>query len=89
MINPNNVQALVAELIAALPPGVRDMQQDISKEFKSIIQVTLSKLDLVTREEFDTQAGVLAKTRQKLEVLEAEIAQLEGGAEGVEGQDKA
>ena len=89
MINPNNVQALVAELIAALPPGVRDMQQDISKEFKSIIQVTLSKLDLVTREEFDTQAGVLAKTRQKLEVLEAEIAQLEGGAEGVEGQDEA
>ncbi len=50
---------------------------DIEAQFKSIVQSALSKLDVVSREEFDTQMVVLARTRARLEVLEAKVAELE------------
>ncbi len=49
---------------------------DIEKNLKSILIAALSKLDLVTREEFDTQQKVLLATRQKLEELEQQIKEL-------------
>ena len=51
--------------------------KDLEKNFKSMMTQGFSKLDLVTREEFDIQAQVLAKTRAKLELLEARVAELE------------
>ncbi|MCX7218904.1 MAG: accessory factor UbiK family protein, partial [Burkholderiales bacterium] len=51
--------------------------KDIEKNVKAMMSQGFSKLDLVTREEFDIQAQVLAKTRAKLEELEARVAQLE------------
>ena len=51
--------------------------KDIEKNVKAMLQSGLSRLDVVTREEFDTQAAVLAKTREKLERLEARVAELE------------
>jgi BMFP domain-containing protein YqiC len=51
--------------------------KDIEKNVKSMMTQGFSKLDLVTREEFDVQAQVLAKTRAKLEALEARLAELE------------
>jgi hypothetical protein len=51
--------------------------KDIEKNIKSMLNQGFSKLDLVTREEFDIQAQVLAKTRAKLEALEAQVAELE------------
>lgn len=51
--------------------------KDIEKNVKAMMSQGFSKLDLVTREEFDIQAQVLAKTRAKLEALEARIAALE------------
>lgn len=50
---------------------------DIEAQFKSIVQSALSKLDVVSREEFDTQMVVLARTRARLEALEAKVAALE------------
>jgi BMFP domain-containing protein YqiC len=52
--------------------------RDIEKNVKAMLQSGLSRLDVVSREEFDTQAAVLAKTREKLERLEARVAELEG-----------
>ncbi|WLI89669.1 accessory factor UbiK family protein [Massilia sp. R2A-15] len=52
--------------------------KDIEKNVKAMMTQGFSKLDLVTREEFDIQAQVLAKTRAKLEALEARMAELEG-----------
>ncbi len=52
--------------------------KDIEKNVKSMMTQGFSKLDLVTREEFDVQTQVLAKTRSKLEALEARLAELEG-----------
>ena len=51
--------------------------KDIEKNVKSMMTQGFSTLDLVTREEFDMQAQVLAKTRAKLEALEARLAELE------------
>jgi BMFP domain-containing protein YqiC len=51
--------------------------KDIEKNVKVLLQGGLARLDLVTRAEFDTQAAVLLKTREKLERLEARVAELE------------
>jgi BMFP domain-containing protein YqiC len=51
--------------------------KDIEKNVKTMLSQGFSKLDLVTREEFDVQMQVLAKTRSKLEALEARVAELE------------
>jgi len=51
--------------------------KDLEKNMKSMLSQGFSKLDLVTREEFDVQAQVLAKTREKLDALEARVAELE------------
>ena len=61
----------VSEVLAMSP--ARDME----KNLKASLSVWLSKLDLVTREEFDVQAQVLAHTREKLMELEARLASLE------------
>lgn len=63
--------------------------KDIEKNVKAMMSQGFSKLDLVTREEFDVQAQVLAKTRAKLEALELRVAELEAarvappGASGI------
>ncbi|MFC7297894.1 accessory factor UbiK family protein [Herminiimonas aquatilis] len=51
--------------------------KDIEKNVKAMMNQGFSKLDLVTREEFDVQAQVLATTRAKLEALEAQVTALE------------
>jgi BMFP domain-containing protein YqiC len=66
------VAAKVSEVLAMSP--ARDME----KNLKAALSAWLAKLDLVTREEFDVQAQVLARTREKLQELEARLARLEG-----------
>ena len=61
----------VKELVDASP--ARDME----KNLRALMSSTFSRLDLVTREEFDLQQGVLQRTREKLEQLEAKVAELE------------
>jgi BMFP domain-containing protein YqiC len=61
----------VSEVLAMSP--ARDME----KNLKASLSAWLSRLDLVTREEFDVQAQVLARTREKLAELEARLASLE------------
>ena len=50
---------------------------DLDKHFKELLKSTLNKLNLVTREEFDVQTRVLAKTREKLEALKKQVEELE------------
>jgi len=66
------VAAKVSEVLALSP--ARDME----KNLKAALSAWLAKLDLVSREEFDVQAQVLARTREKLQELEARLARLEG-----------
>ena len=53
------------------------MREDLENNFRAVLRSSLSKLDLVTREEFEVQEAVLAKTRDKLEALEARLKELE------------
>lgn len=66
----------VSEVLAVSP--ARDME----KNLKASLSAWMSKLDLVTREEFDVQAQVLARTREKLVELEARLASLENASSG-------
>jgi hypothetical protein len=60
---------------------------DLEKNLKALLVSFFGRLDLVTREEFDVQCEVLARTRAKLQELEAKLAELESKAEG--GRRKA
>jgi len=77
ILNPKQLDELTNRFVELLPDSVRNMQQDMEKNLRAMLRSTLSKLDLVTREEFDIQTAVLARTRAKLEVLEQQLAELE------------
>ncbi|MFJ2992199.1 accessory factor UbiK family protein [Pandoraea sp. NPDC087047] len=74
-MKPNEIlqdmQAKVSEMLKQSPA------KDIERNVKSLLNQGFTKLDLVTREEFDVQAQVLARTREKLEALEKRVAELE------------
>jgi BMFP domain-containing protein YqiC len=89
MLDSKLFDDLARRLSEALPSGARELQQDVEKNLRTVLQASLSKLDLVTREEFDVQARVLARTREKLEKLEKTITALEGQTNGAEGNPHA
>ena len=60
-----------------LPPGAANLKEDFERNAKAAVQSGLERLDLVTREEFDVQMKVLERTREKLNALEARLAELE------------
>lgn len=74
MLNSKILDDLSARIEAAIAASPA---RDIGKNLKAILSSSLSKLDLVTREEFDIQAQVLARTREKLDALEARIKAME------------
>lgn len=77
MLDPKFFDDLAARLQAAVPTGVRTLQQDVDRNVRAAIQSALNRLDLVTREEFDVQTKVLARTRARVEALSSRVAQLE------------
>jgi len=78
--DPKSLDELARRLADAVPPGLAALKNDLEQNFKAVLQSGLSKLDLVTRQEFDIQSGVLRRSRERLEELEARIAALEGKA---------
>ena len=68
--------AKLGAIIAASPVA------DIEKNVRALLSTFFTKLDLVSREEFDIQAQVLRRTREKLEALEARVARLEANNSG-------
>jgi len=76
--DPRFLEDLAKRLSESMPPQLAALKADVEANFKSVLQAGLAKLDLVTRQEFDVQAGVLARTRDKLGALEARLEALEG-----------
>jgi ubiquinone biosynthesis accessory factor UbiK len=74
------IDQLAQRLASLVPPGLAQAREDMHANFKDILAQGLRRLDLVTREEFDVQSQVLARTRERLEVLEKRIADLEVSA---------
>ena len=68
---------LAKKLSATLPPHLKTLKDDIEKNFHAVLQNMFTKLDLVTRAEFDAQTKVLARSRKKIDALEKQIDQLE------------
>ncbi len=87
MIDFAQLDELARRLSSLVPPGLRgdassDLREELQQNFKSVLQTGLGKLDLVTREEFEVQRAVLARTREKLEALERSLAELTGAPAG-------
>jgi len=81
MLDPKHLDDLAQRLSGSLPKGLQALQEDINRNLRASLEGGLAKLDLVTREEFDVQAAVLTRTREKLERLEAHVAELEQQSE--------
>jgi len=69
---------LQEKMPTGIASGFQDLQSDFEHNLRGAIEANLKKLNLVTREEFDIQQQVLLRTREKLELLETKIAELEG-----------
>lgn len=70
MLPTQKIEQIFQQVQDALPEGVKALGQEAESKLKQTLQAQLSKLDLVTREEFDVQTQVLLRTREKLEKLE-------------------
>ena len=79
-MEPLSVNELAKRLLESLPSAVRGAQADLETNFRVVLRSTLSKLDLVSRDEFDVQTKVLERTRARLAVLEARLLELEQAA---------
>lgn len=77
MTKKNLLKDLVNQLTEALPEHIGTLKKDFEKNCHHILSSAFTKFDLVTREEFDTQTKVLARTRKKLEELEEKFKSLE------------
>lgn len=75
--DPKILDDLAHKLADAVPPGLRAARDDMKNNFRVLLQSAFNKMDLVTREEFDVQAKVLARSREKLESIAARLAELE------------
>lgn len=72
-----SLEDLARRLADTVPDSMRAVGEDLEKNFRGVLASGLARLDLVTREEFEVQQAVLARTREKLELLEARLAELE------------
>jgi BMFP domain-containing protein YqiC len=77
MFDAKVAEDMAKQFVDSLPPGLKSFKDDVQVQLKQFLQHCFSKMALVTREEFDVQTQVLAKTRAKLEELEATLAKIE------------
>jgi ubiquinone biosynthesis accessory factor UbiK len=78
MMDGFRIDEIARRLLDSVPPALRTVQQDLETNFRAVLRSSLGKLDLVTRDEFDTQTRVLERTRARLAQLEARLQALEG-----------
>ncbi len=88
-MDPKRIDELARRLAAVLPEGINDLRTDMERNFRAVLQGTLARMDVVTREEFDVQAGVLARTREKVEQLLQRLEELEKALAKSSGSTRA
>lgn len=77
MFDKTTLNDLARRLAETVPTDLFRLQEDLEKNFRAILQASFAKMNLVSREEFEVQTAVLARTRERLERLEAQVAELE------------
>jgi ubiquinone biosynthesis accessory factor UbiK len=80
MMDGFRIDEIARRLLDSVPPALRTISKDLETNFRAVLRSSLGKLDLVTRDEFDTQSRVLERTRARLAALEARLQALEGAA---------
>lgn len=73
----DSIENLARKLAESVPEGLKSVRDDLEGNFRNVLRTGISKLDLVTREEFDVQEAVLARTREKLEELANKLEDME------------
>jgi BMFP domain-containing protein YqiC len=76
-MNSTGLDELARRLAESVPPSVRAFARDLESNFKAVLQAQLAKLDLVSRNEFDVQAALLARTQAALASLEQRLKDIE------------
>jgi BMFP domain-containing protein YqiC len=76
------IDEIARRLLESVPPRLRAIQTDLESNFRAVLRASLTKLDLVSRDEFDAQMRVLERTRARLEELERRVAGMEGDGGG-------
>ncbi len=72
-----SIQQAIQQAVKLVPDDMTRFQEDVEKNLKSALQAAFSKMELVSREEFDIQAELLSRTRALVEELEKKISDLE------------
>jgi hypothetical protein len=83
-----SIDRLAHLLAETVPQGLRSARDDLEENFRAVLSAGIGKLDLVTREEFEVQQAVLARTREKLEALETRLATMESAPGGAAARIK-
>ena len=77
MIDKDVLDDIGRKITSLLPEGSQQLQADIEANVRAVLQNSLAKLNLVTREEFDVQTALLERTREKLDALQKRLDELE------------
>ncbi|RRE76520.1 accessory factor UbiK family protein [Klebsiella pneumoniae] len=87
MIDPKKIEQIARQVHESMPKGLRDLGEDVEKKIRQALQSQLTRLDLVSREEFDVQTQVLLRTR-KLALLEQRLNDLENRPAATPGSEE-
>jgi ubiquinone biosynthesis accessory factor UbiK len=77
MADTKNLEDIAARLASALPPGLKGLRAELEDNFRAILRANLERFDLVSRERFDAQSELLARTQARLEALEQRLTNVE------------
>jgi ubiquinone biosynthesis accessory factor UbiK len=77
ILDSTRLDDLARRLAESVPESLRSFGRDLEGNFKAVLQAQLAKLDLVSRQEFDVQAALLARTQEKLAALEQRLQEIE------------
>lgn len=76
MFEPKQFDDLAKKLFSSLPASLQGFEKEIEQKFRDLLMSAFNRMELVTREEFDIQTKVLARTREKLDGLQAQVETL-------------
>ncbi len=76
MFAPKQLEELAKSLYSALPASFKAVELEVQQQFKDILQSAFTRMNMVSREEFDVQVKVLTRTREKIDALQSQLDQL-------------
>ncbi|TRW48951.1 accessory factor UbiK family protein [Aliidiomarina halalkaliphila] len=79
MIDAKKIEQIARQITESIPPGVRDMADNVEQRVKQSLQAQLERLDVVTHEELAVQQELVLRLRKRVEALEARLDALEKG----------